>query len=95
MLIEVWTTPLSKLLKDWKSISSHYINRNVQRSGKRQEDYFDRYIRGDAHFHKTVHYIENNPVKARLVKDAKAWPWSCAKWRPGGFGLQPVQPPKP
>ncbi len=95
LLVEVWTTPLSKLIQDWKSVSSHYVKQALQRPGNWwQEDYFDRYIRDDAHFHKAVHYIENNPVKAGLVKEAKAWPWSSAKWRPEGFGLQPVQPPK-
>ncbi len=96
VLVEVWTTPLSILLKDWKGMCSHYVNRLLPRSGQWwQEDYFDRRIRDDAHFHKAVHYIENNPVKAGLVPDAKGWRWSSAKWRPAGFGLQPVQRPKP
>ena len=95
VLIEVWTTPLSKLLKDWKSISSKFANRLLHRTGQWwQDDYFDRYIRDAAHFHKALHYIENNPVKAGLAHDAKAWLWSSAKWRPEGAGLQPVQPPK-
>jgi hypothetical protein len=58
-----------------------------------QQDHFDRYIRDEAHFHKAVHYIENNPAKARLVKEPKAWPFSSARWRQQGFGLQPVQGP--
>jgi REP element-mobilizing transposase RayT len=96
VLAEIWTTPVGKLTKDWKSISAKFANRCLGRTGNWwQEDYFDRFIRDDAHFHKTVHYIENNPVKAGLVKEAKAWPWSSAKWRPEGFGLQPVQSPKP
>jgi REP element-mobilizing transposase RayT len=94
LLIEVWTTPLTKLLKDWKSVTSHYVNKAMGRSGAWwQQDYFDRYIRDEAHFHKAVHYIENNPAKAGLVKEPKAWPFSSARWRQQGFGLQPVQGP--
>lgn len=29
----------------------------------------------------TRRYIENNPTKARLVRDPKAWPWSSARFR--------------
>ena len=35
-----------------------------------QEDYFDRYIRDDSHFHDAVTYIEFNPV-AGCVNDRK------------------------
>jgi putative DNA methylase len=94
VLVEVWTTPLSNLVHTWKGVSSKYVNRALHRSGHWwQEDYFDRYIRDDEHFHKAVHYIENNPVKAGLVKEPRQWLWGSAKWRPEGFGLQPVKRP--
>jgi hypothetical protein len=28
-----------------------------------------------------IRYTENNPVKAGLVRDPKAWLWSSARWR--------------
>ena len=94
VLVEIWQTPVEKLVKAWKSISARFVNNLFDRSGKWwQDDYFDRYMRDTDHFHKAVHYIENNPVKAGLVKDAKAWQWTSAKWRAEGFGLQPVNPP--
>ncbi len=31
-----------------------------------------------AHLMAAVRYVERNPVKARLVKTASAWPWSSA-----------------
>jgi putative transposase len=94
LLVEVWTTPIRELVGCWKSLSARFANRHLGRSGPWwQDDYFDRYIRDEAHYQKTVHYIENNPVKAGLVKDAKQWRWSSARWRPEGFGLQPLRVP--
>jgi hypothetical protein len=46
-----------------------------------QDDYFDRYIRDEAHYRRVVRYIENNPVKAGLVRTAAEWPWSSAHYR--------------
>jgi REP element-mobilizing transposase RayT len=45
------------------------------------EDYFDRYIRNSAHYERTVLYIENNPVKAKLCRAPEEWPFSSAKFR--------------
>jgi len=96
VLVEIWTTPLGKLVQCWKKLVTDFVNARLHRTGQWwQEDYFDRYMRDDAHFQKTVHYIEWNPVKAGLVKEPKEWPWSSAKWRPEGYGLQPVQKPLP
>ncbi len=41
-------------------------------------EYWDRYIRDEKHFHATVNYIYNNPVKAGLCAEAHDWPWSSA-----------------
>lgn len=95
LLVQVWTIPVGKLVECWKSLSARFANRTLHRRGPWwQPDYFDRYIRDEAHYHKAVHYIESNPVKAGLVTNARLWAWSSARWRPDGFGLQPVQPPK-
>jgi REP element-mobilizing transposase RayT len=83
-LVELWTLTLGELLKAWKGVSACKINRVLGRSGPLwQEDYWDRYIRDEAHFGKAQRYIESNPVKAGLVPQAAAWPWSSAnpKWR--------------
>lgn len=48
-------------------------------SGVWQREYFDRYIRDDAHYTNTVAYIHENPVKAGLVRDAFEWPYSSVK----------------
>ena len=42
-------------------------------------EYWDRFIRDDRHFYSSIHYIHNNPVKAKLVTESEQWPWSSAK----------------
>jgi hypothetical protein len=46
-----------------------------------QEDYFDTYMRSEAHFRQAVRYIEDNPTKARLVRAPEDWLWSSARYR--------------
>jgi hypothetical protein len=38
-------------------------------------------MRDEEHFHATVGYIEQNPVKARLVGSAEEWRFSSARRR--------------
>ncbi len=70
---------LSDILHSLKSFSSHEANKLLHRNGQFWiEDYFDRYIRNEQHFEKTVKYIENNPVKAGLCLEPGDWPYSSA-----------------
>jgi putative DNA methylase len=46
-----------------------------------QADFYDRYIRDDAHYANAVNYIEQNPVKAGLVNRPEEWPFSSARYR--------------
>ena len=70
---------LSEIMYDWKSYTTHAINKALNRKGKLwMMEYFDRYIRDDNHFQKVVNYIHNNPVKAGLVADPADWRWSSA-----------------
>jgi len=81
-LIEVWQVPLGKILQSWKSYTSKEVNKILGREGTFwEEDYFDRYIRDETHFGRVVRYIENNPVKAGLVKTKEEWLWSSARYR--------------
>lgn len=71
LLVEIWQVPQSELVKNWKGYSARRVNELLEREGELwQEDYWDRYIRDEAHYRKVVHYIESNPVKAGLVKEA-------------------------
>ncbi|MDB6125578.1 MAG: Protein of unknown function Protein of unknown function [Pedosphaera sp.] len=69
VLIEMRTTPLAVILRNWKSFTGNMANRQLGRAGTFwQKEYFDRYIRDEKHLNIAVRYIENNPVKARLVE---------------------------
>jgi len=46
-----------------------------------QDGYWDTYMRGNEHESRTRRYIENNPVKAGLVRTTTEWPWSSARFR--------------
>jgi len=73
---------LSDILHSIKSFTAHKANRILKRTGEFwMEEYFDRYIRNQEHFKRTVRYIENNPVKARLCKTPEEWPYSSAWFR--------------
>lgn len=72
----------SKIVHSWKSFTSNQCNRVLGLAGRFwQRDPFDRYIRDQNHFEKTLRYIENNPVKAGLCEQPEDWLWSSAHWR--------------
>ena len=68
-----------------KGYTAHKANEYLNRRGQFwMEEYFDRFIRNEEHYWKTVQYIENNPVKARLCKEPSDWPFSSASFRKHG-----------
>ena len=74
--------PLADVLHSWKSFTSHEANRFLRRTGEFWErEYLDRFVRHAEHFEKVVAYIEENPVKAGLVRIKSDWPWSSARFR--------------
>jgi 7,8-dihydro-6-hydroxymethylpterin dimethyltransferase len=74
--------PLGDVLESWKSVSAHRANPILGRKGELwQREYRDRYIRNSEHYINAIRYIENNPVKAGLVKLALHWPFSSARSR--------------
>ncbi len=71
---------LEKVLHSWKSFTSHEANKKLKRTGPFWEkDYFDRYIRDELHLQQAIEYVENNPVKAKLVAAPDEWEWSSAR----------------
>jgi hypothetical protein len=68
---------LGSIVQSWKSWTGKRI-KALTGSISWQRDYWDRYIRDESHFRQTVAYIHENPVKARLVRQAHDWPWSSA-----------------
>src|SRR5690606_13170090 len=78
---------LSSIMKTVKSVTAHKINKLLGRSGPVwQPDYFDRYIRDQEHFARTVRYIENNPVKAGLCNAPEEWKFSSASFHDASQG---------
>ena len=74
---------LADLMHSWKRHTSRLINQQLGKSGPLwRREYWDRYIRDERHFAAAVAYIENNPMKARLVAVATDWPWSSAGFEP-------------
>jgi REP element-mobilizing transposase RayT len=82
LIVDVWDTPLSKLIGLWKGKSAFLANRLLGRHGQFwQEDYFDTLIRDETHLKKAIHYTENNPTKALLVKSPRDWTSGSARMR--------------
>jgi len=85
---------LASIVQGWKSFTSRWVlARNTELRlcvpGKNfwMREYWDRYIRDETHYQKTVDYIHQNPVSARLCATPEAWPWSSASGR-----SQPLTP---
>ena len=82
ILVQIGETPLSRIIKELKRYTSREANKILRRTGAFWcEDYFDSYMRDTQQELKTRHYIENNPVKALLVREPKEWLWSSARFR--------------
>ena len=74
--------PLADVVHSWKSFTAKEINPCLGRTGTVwAADYFDRYIRDEAHLAGAVAYIESNPVKAGLVARNEDWARSSAARR--------------
>jgi REP element-mobilizing transposase RayT len=75
--------PLDRIVYSWKTFTARECNRLLGRSGSFwARDYYDRFIRNEAHLGQAAEYIENNPVKAGLVATPQGWSWSSARHRP-------------
>ena len=73
---------LSRIVHAWKSFTAKKANQTLGREGAFwQPDYFDRFVRSQEHFDRTVGYVESNPVKAGLCASPEAWPFGSARCR--------------
>jgi len=82
ILVEIGDTSLAKLMQSWKQFIARQANKILRREGTFwQREYWDTYMRDTAQTLKAVKYIENNPVKAKLVHATKDWQWSSARFR--------------
>jgi REP element-mobilizing transposase RayT len=82
VVLDVHDTPLSQLVKVWKGRTAREANLVLGRRGAFwQDDYYDTRVRDGAHLAQAIRYVEQNPAKARLVRDAREWPWGSARLR--------------
>jgi len=89
VLVEVGQTPLAEMLATWKRFISREANKLPGRAGPFWErEYWDTWMRDGEQSGKAVRYIEANPVKAGLVRQAGDWQWSSARFRDAYGRLQ-------
>ncbi len=70
---------LSKLMEDSNNFTARELNKLVGRQGQFwQAGFHDRNCRNDKELHDLCLHIEQNPVRAGLVKAAELWPYSSA-----------------
>ena len=82
---------LAEVVGGWKSYTAKAANKLLNRGGPFwRREYFDRYIRNEHHFSTTIAYVENNPVNAGLVSEARLWRWSSARHREDAGGTPAV-----
>ncbi|HSS22431.1 MAG TPA: transposase [Pyrinomonadaceae bacterium] len=74
---------LETITRTIKGFSAHEANCILGRTGHRfwQDESFDHAVRNEEEFYRIQKYIEQNPVKARLVESAEDWKWSSAAKR--------------
>lgn len=77
LLIETNTPSLSKGMKFINGTYTQYYNRQHQRVGHIFQGRFKAIlVQKDAYLLELARYIALNPVRARMVRSAKDWPWS-------------------
>ena len=78
--------PLPKLTKSLKGITAKRANAMLDLTGKPfwQEESYDHLVRHERELEKIRNYIEENPVRASLVREASEYRWSSAGWATGG-----------
>jgi putative transposase len=79
LLIEPSIAPY-RLLRSLKGSTAREANRLLGRTGESfwQKESYDHWVRNSTEFLKIKAYIENNPVKAGFVRNARDYSWSSA-----------------
>jgi REP element-mobilizing transposase RayT len=72
--------PVERITRGIKGRSAYLVNRIMGPEHRRfwQDESFDHWVRTAAEGEKICRYVENNPVKAGLVKAPGDWRWSSA-----------------
>jgi REP element-mobilizing transposase RayT len=83
--VHVLATPrvsLPRLTKSLKGITAKRANVMLALTGRPfwVEECYDHLVRHEREFEKIKLYIEENPVRAGLVREASEYRWSSARW---------------
>jgi REP element-mobilizing transposase RayT len=95
-LLATLKLPLPKLTKSLKSITAKRANEMLGLTGSQfwQKENYDRLVRDRQEFERIRSYVEQNPVRAGLVKLASDYRWSSAGWStrgsPANEGVRPT-----
>jgi len=87
---------LPKLTKSLKGITAKRANAMLALTGSPfwQEESYDHLVRDEREFEKIRSYIDGNPVRAGLVREACEYRWSSAGWAtrgsPADEGVRPT-----
>ncbi len=94
VLVSVTTVPMSEFVQSWKGFTGRRAKQMIGHAERPfwADDYWDTFMRDEAHESQTVRYIEDNPVKAGLMLNPKEWPWSSARFR-DEFNVLKMPPP--
>src|SRR5215210_1644782 len=75
--------PVERLSPALQWLQSHYAREHNARHGRRGALFAERFsswvIHDDEHFEATLAYVLANPVRAGLVREPQAWPWSAVR----------------
>ena len=75
-------SPRQHIMQSVKGYSARHCNPLLGLKGEFwQDESYDHVVRNDDELFRIIQYIENNPVKAGLVKRAEDWRWSSAAVR--------------
>ena len=86
------------MTKSLKGITAKRANAMLALTGRSfwQDESYDHLVRHEREFGKIRNYIEENPVRAGLVREAHEYRWSSAGGATGGspadHGVRPTNP---
>jgi REP element-mobilizing transposase RayT len=90
LLIEITQENLSKFMRQLNMNYAIYFNKKYKRTGHLwQGRYKSWYVTDEPYLYTLIRYIEQNPLKAGIVKDLQEYPFSSY-----GYFLKPQQMPK-
>ncbi len=73
---------LPEVMHSLKGYTAKRINKTLKKEGKVwQDQYHDHAVRKEEDLKKVIYYCLNNPVRKKLVKDYRDYPYWYCKWQ--------------